>query len=254
MRKRPMKGSSQKVATPEEKVKGQLGLATWGAYYSELDKAMDRLGNTPVKVMEWILRFDQENLGTISEGDWTNRRYELAEFTQYGALGRKSFEKEKVISIPSWSSMAPKSEIPENPNEIQLWYVQQLPGKRAAKELQKITHECLKEHLENGTTSFPLSGATIHTGYDKERDLGFKFILSNNPKTMFGYYLSSFIAQHSGRIRRCAGCPIIFLADRKNQIYHSSQCQSRINMRRKRNTPPDRIGKRGRPPKKAQDN
>ena len=62
------------------------------------------------------------------------------------------------------------------------------------------------------------------------------------------HFLNQLVKRFASSIYRCPNCSKIFLQFRKHQVYCHRTCQSVAAARNYRQTPPDRIGKRGRPP------
>lgn len=79
-------------------------------------------------------------------------------------------------------------------------------------------------------------------------DRGRKYISAKSPLIVFEYHLSDILTKFALLILQCPECKTIFLASRKNKQFCSVRCQSRLNMRKYRGTPLERVGKRGRPP------
>jgi len=67
----------------------------------------------------------------------------------------------------------------------------------------------------------------------------------------FRYILVYLLGHFSKDLRRCPECQKRFLARRYNQVFCGVRCQNRVAARKSRATPPDRVGKRGRPVKAA---
>lgn len=244
------------------------------AYNGELLKAMDRIwgipGQTPEfrsqHLMEWILKFTHTDLETISAGDWSNLRYEIAAFSEYGTPGTGLTSAENIQMGSDWQDLNLTSldELQSNPTYVHIFEFQNLPEKNTVQELQRITLKHIEGLIIKGAAAFPLPQITIHIlnidrlgkteiqlrdGTFKPVEIGWmKYVSASSPRESFIYYLATMLSKYAPRLRRCPGCQTVFLADRKNQEYCSTKCQSRTFMRKLRGTPPERAGKRGRPP------
>lgn len=76
-----------------------------------------------------------------------------------------------------------------------------------------------------------------------------RLIFEDTPDALLVTDVTFFFEGLFRKLRRCPECQKIFLRRRKDKGFCSKPCQVRVAVRRLRNTPPDRIGKRGRPPK-----
>ena len=72
-------------------------------------------------------------------------------------------------------------------------------------------------------------------------------VMADSPEDLFRLAAQEHLIPVMTNVFRCPECQRIFLRGRKDQGFCSKTCQVRVGVRRLRNTPPDRIGKRGRP-------
>lgn len=203
----------------------------------ELHKAYTRIGTSPKAWMQWILKFADCDLGELSAGGWMNLRYEVALFTLVGPP--EAWKIGHFIVAPTqWGYMQSSSQLCV------------LPTSQEVEQCQAITNQHLAQLLQMGSTQFPpFLGTMIISDTTTQVHLG---PLAVSPKTRllsFLQGLACLLAIHAAGIRRCSGCEARFLANRRDQHFCSVRCLSRLNMRKYRGTPPERIGKRGRPPR-----
>ncbi len=202
----------------------------------ELEKASNRIGRTSKAWMRWLLQFAGQDLSTLSTGGWLNLRYEIALFTIVGPaqawkLGRYTFAS---------TGMGPMDGPP--------WYYV-VPTREQVKEFQLETQHYLDELIHTHRATFPVLHAELVVFHDAQLDQGVLAVAPEAIETSFLYGLARLLEIHAPRLRRCTTCGARFLASRRRQRFCSPRCQSVFNMRKYRGTPPERIGKPGRPPK-----
>lgn len=235
-------------------------------------------------VMEWLLKFTQTELNSLSSADWNNLRYDIAAFTAFGSCIDDEYSKvdqDKITSFNYW----PYSDIPiEEASSIDGI----APSKKTVVNLQETSFNHVKNLLRNGRTDFSISHIQVAVSkihlqiktdnpdckedplniyikshkFDKVeknnseyvyteylKDTGLKLITAESPITVFEYHLASMLTKYALRITDCPECKTIYLSNRKDQKFCTTRCQSRNTMRKIRNTPPERMNKRGRPKK-----
>ena len=207
------------------------------AKVEELRKAFQRIGHTPRDRMKWTLKFAQRDLTTLSDGDWLNLAFEVAAFTRFGMLGEPVFTRGSELfgslHDPIWANFLGPVAVPTQ---------EEITGLQASTK-QKITHLAVAK-----ATAVELGNTSLRV-YPFGKFGGIVHVVTELPSGRFNYVLAHLLADHLGRLRRCPECGLLFLADRRNQRYNSVRCQNRAASRRFRATPPERIGKRGRPRK-----
>lgn len=260
---------------------------TWDEFSDEFKKAEYRLRGDPRQsqasrygnVMEWVIRFAQLDLASLSTGDWNNLRYEIICFTKLGKMGDDTIDdtindKIDIKTLANW---------PVTESDVPVSLAKHFPAKDVVAGLQKTVLTHIIQLLEVGRTTFSMAEIGIsvskimyqmkssHKTLDREltteikydkveeiksggflytkyaTDCGHKIISAKTPVTVFEYYLVDMLTTFAPLISRCPECKTIFLASRSNQQFCSTRCLSRLSMRKYRNTPPERIGKPGRP-------
>jgi hypothetical protein len=106
-----------------------------------------------------------------------------------------------------------------------------LEQKRVAlSTLQTVVGEAVLQYLNVGVYSFPqdAAGFTITRGYPS--------VLFSGRSLAAGFYYmaSQLLARYGHRVRICEGCPTILLMGRKDQRFHSKQCQVGTFIRKQR--------------------
>ena len=243
-------------------------------YVNEILKAMERIcgnpGNTPehraTLSMEWILRFAQTNLSTLSEAEWNILRYEVTYFAEHGPYlkGTSETQGSRMSAKFNWISLVSTSDIPEKVTHKEAFELECIASKSGTADIQKIAQRLLDNLIKYGKIEFQVPKIVISltnlnrlgkaSVNEKQIDLGWhKWISADSFKLTFAYYLVELLSQHAHKILQCPAldCQKIFLSGRKDQKYCSIQCQGRTYLREYRSTPRERIGKKGRPKKRG---
>jgi hypothetical protein len=210
----------------------------------ELLNAYDRIGGNSSEVMRWVLSFVHRDLKKISQGDWLNLRYEITAFVRFGPSRIPIDRRRSKIALTEWvSAPAGWADIGSS---------LAFPQDREIRRMQSYASGQLSSLRDEGFAYFNL-------GQTKLRVSNLRGLHGNlSPKldsawAAFKYHLAFLLADHPKRILKCPECNILFLRERRNQLYCSRTHQNRSASRKYRDTPYDRIGKRGRPPKIQQE-
>ena len=123
-------------------------------------------------------------------------------------------------------------------------YPYDLPTEEELHVLQEFVSERLDEIVRTGVTRFPAISLALQVE-KKGHTLG----LVELPDQAFAFVFANLLGDQVKNIRHCPECQKRFLAHRYNQSFCTTKCQNRAAARKYRNTPPDRVGKRGRPRK-----
>lgn len=233
-------------------------------FFSELQKASIRIengvlhgkaGDSPRAAMRWILEFAKKELSSLSEGQWSDLRYEVESLARYG-ITVEGLERSDLTGNEQWP-LEPRNDyenrpgdIPESVTGADAWLLQHLPSQETITALQANVRDMIERILDSERISLPLpSNTEYHVLYVPQEDRGYRYLSVKERPAAFLCNLLPLLEQYIGRIRRCPGCQAVFLADRRDQAFCQTKCQSLVNMRRYRGTTPERYGKRGRPPK-----
>ncbi len=229
--------------------------ARYGQHHRDLEKARLRIGDNPIKAMEWALRFGQEDLSALSEENLRDLRYEIAIFAQVGPQGMER-PLPQGTTTQDWSwRLREKGEVaPWEPAEKEI-ELRRLPPLEALKELHDGIVQHVDELIRTGRTEFPRTSGKLVIQYSDDHDCAVNYFhplmsKEDTRENAFWSFFAHLLTSRAHRIRRCTECRRVFLAGRRNQHYCTVRCQSRVASRKYRNTPPDRVGKRGRPSKK----
>ncbi len=209
-------------------------------YWKEIQKALQRIGETSLDAMTWVLRFVQQEEGALSEGDWTNLQYEIAYLARFGVPQPGSLKGAKFLPSSDWSKHLSEKEIegiPVNITSEQVKNMTERPSKEAVKELRTLSREYVEDLLVNKKAAVKLSGKIIrYVSYDPARDQVDTWT-SGNVQDAFFSTLVDLFALHGNRLNRCLDCKRIFLANRSDQRFCGKKCQSRAGTERFRKSP-----------------
>ena len=195
----------------------------------ELEKARARIGPTPVHEVRWLLGLSGLDLRRSSAGDLLNLLYEFLAFCQ--PLGPRRVK----------------------PGVVQLFG---LPrgglNKKSLVDFREDVNGIFEKILRGDYLQFDPPKVTIALLPPGPRDQHPEWtvdFLSDDPQGVALYRLLQIVQPYAHLVRKCPTCRKRFLADRINQEYCSTRCQTRMAVWNFRGTPRDRRGKRGRPRK-----
>lgn len=225
-------------------------------YQDEIGKAETRIQETPGAAMGWLTWFSQVKLSELSTGQGTDLGYEINLFGDSFLTGPDRFPilPSYGLSVLDWEGnlRCAEEEIPLMMKKLSRneRFPIPLPSHAKVEGLQKKAYRLLNTFLRNDMCRMPLPKIEINIKRFPDTDQLETQLIVNRPLELFTYNISLLVCTHALRIRRCPECIRIFLADRKNQLYCSVRCQTRVATRKYQGISEDRKGKRGRPPKK----
>jgi len=233
--------------------------------------AYRRIGLDLSNWLEWMLRFAALDLTALSPGERLTLSEEVEAFTAlgiYGAWnptnvvgGRNNLGTLAGVDCRSdgWGNPPGHS---SRPTDDDLIYLHTFSLER----LREVSRFLLPDEKE---TRFVYKGGGVKVTdcpvFDHESDCtdvslsnvtyrlekGVIDAIVETPVDAFKFILIYLLGNFHKDITRCAECMKVFIARRYNQAYCSTRCQNRVAARKRRATPPDRVGKRGRPAKAA---
>jgi hypothetical protein len=124
-----------------------------------------------------------------------------------------------------------------------------LPDRKTIITLQKQVRLHLQQLIDEGSTIFDIPPVLFGIATNTDSDDASITEYADSPQAIFIRNLALILSKTAMRLRSCRECLLMFYADRRGTKYCSSRCQSRAGTRRYRNTPPERLGKLGRPRK-----
>jgi hypothetical protein len=249
-------------------------------YFAELEKAAPRTGVSPEEVIGWFLRFSRMKLESLSLGEWLNLTYEIArlgEFQYQPQTRERSWW--PTITVHNWYGMDHTQSLSfSDKNTLKAIHAQlasplmtrttarklskpdispfcsarnacTLPDRNTITTLQDHVRQHLQQLIDDGSTIFKIPPALLGIATNTDSDDASIMEYADSPQAIFEGNLALILSKTAVRLRSCRECHFTFYADRRGKQYCSSRCQSRAGTRRYRNTPPERVGKLGRPPK-----
>jgi hypothetical protein len=231
-------------------------------YFAELGKAGERIVGhglrlTPANeaAVRWALTFASKDLDGFSDGQWSDCRYEVEYFAQLGPFEQGKRHK-TTRTAANWPHSPDPAECVARPGIRQI-EIERLPSKAVVRQLQQgiskdfdaiIRGENIERPLPPGSKERLVMIRESVNGETAKR--AFRYLEVTNLVSVFDHHLFLALEDYADALRRCPGCAKRFLADRSNKDYCDPVCRNRAYMRAKRNVPPERYGKRGRPRQK----
>jgi len=231
-------------------------------YFSEVTKAWERIARlaSPSAVpdeaaLRWALEFASLDLSRCSEGRWSDCRYEVDYVARQGP-----FEPDRTHQRPTTAATWPHSPDPEECEpqlSIRHIEIERLPSKSVVREIQRDTQRFLDSVIAGEEVELTLPSSqerlTVIRGITNGEAFTrlYRFLVLSDLAVAFRHHLLGILAARGQTLRSCLGCSTRFVADRRNKEYCDPLCRNLYYMRRKRNVPPERYGKRGRPHKEA---
>jgi len=220
-----------------------------------------RLGLTRYDVFEWLLRFSQTDLEVLNEKDLKNLFYEVACFVKFKcgeALQANDFVQPNLC-LKNWGGRfySQTDNLQNNHSTASIrhaisvyhdaFFLQpSLPRKEDLQTLQDQTRGALTSLIDRHSLILQQPGSTQYFLRYPQSHTFSSVVLADSPQDLFMIHFLEFLKECGQALSKCPGCLMIFYG-RTNKTYCSLKCQSREATRRFRGTPPDRIGKRGRP-------
>jgi hypothetical protein len=205
-------------------------LVFWAAY----KKAGGRVGNTVSSTMrKWFLKVIRADLNHLSDDCMNKLRWEVAVFTNKTATKERlpDFAVEPIYAWRHIGGMGPLS----------------IPSEETVKLLLQDARRCVEELVDKGKTEYKFSSLeTLTVARTKVGFMQGKVYL-RSPEANFQYALMLLLARYGHRIGRCPCCLNLFYRSRIDKATCGGSCRSTLNGRKRRDTPPERFNKRGRP-------
>ena len=136
------------------------------AYEKAFEKAFHDIGRTPEHILEWLIRFGEKDLRTISKKEWDQLQNELKAFIDIGGieLSGRNLHQALVLLKDSQAYRIQHGLLFLDPISLPM-----------AKKLQSITNTAIKELIEEGMTYLP--------------EITTSSLIGKRPKPRFGSYI-----------------------------------------------------------------
>jgi hypothetical protein len=195
-------------------------------HYKELGLAERRLGQTPIRILQWLVNFANKELEDLNLIDLQKREYEVAHFSIFGLHPRQDVSPFDLLtddrSESGWSQHIGRGLT--------------LPNKADLLELQKEVRQFLDQLIDQQHTTIRLQDLRLNIQAVRFESQGFLDVSCSRIQDAFFYHEVPLFTLYAGRLRRCAesDCKNRFLSMRRQQKFCSTTCQSRVATRRYR--------------------
>jgi hypothetical protein len=177
----------------------------------EWHQGADRMGESSLSVMGWLIDFSKIPFDKLSEGDFQNLSSELYVF----ASGYRGMDHPPIF-------------IAETPAFDML----RRPTKGEAQELQQLVLSHLRNLHTRQTTEFRFDTLKLVVMAERTTSLGSQlFPKTNKFKEAFAYRLAQILGKHGVELGECVECHTIFLATRARHRYCGARCRNRAGIR-----------------------
>ena len=171
----------------------------------------DRMGESSLDVMGWLIEFSKMPFDKLSEGDFQNLSSELYVF----ASGYRDMDHPPIFiaKTPAFDML-------------------RRPTKAEAQELQQLVLTHLKSIHTRQMTEFRFDALKLVVMAERTTSLGSQlFPKTNKLKVAFTYRLAQLLGEHAVELGECVECHTIFLATRARHRYCGARCRNRAGTR-----------------------
>jgi hypothetical protein len=198
------------------------------------EKAFHDIGRKPGKVMEWLIRFGEKDLRTISKKEWDQLQNELKAFIDIGRieLSGRNLHQALVLLKNSQAYRIQHGPLFLDPITLPM-----------AKKLQSITKTAIKELIEEGMTYLPKITTSALIGKRPKPRFGshikglYFFSMCQGGQTgmhdEFIVHLQNLLKEVGLQLEICHSptCRKTFVMYRYDQRYCTKRCRSRVAMK-----------------------
>jgi hypothetical protein len=258
VRKSMLQDREREIAEAQTRYHAELLLA------AQRFEAIQPTASQSERAMRWLLMFSTMDLDKLSEGKWSDLRYEinfLAHVDPSDGSGRQDVPS---MAPEEWRESPDPEELGDAFAITQFEILRRLPSKMTVRRLQKDLCGDLrglvsgKEVTMRGfvmgkEASFELPVKTREFVQVVEGRIdgiqtrwAHRFLALPDPADAFRHHSMVVLGHHGHALAHCPGCSTLFFADRRNKEFCTPACGNRHRMREKRKVRPERFGKRGR--------
>ena len=188
-------------------------------------QALLRIGGTPKRISTWALRWIDQPNSSLTNKDWHALRCEISALSRINIAGRPD----------QWEDAIRASLI--GPAKASDPVVMPLATRDGARRFLSMVSDGVQGLIQGGIAAVgPLRISVWVVRADQDWLKG-ESTLSYQPENIVDeavYKVLLALQACGGRVGRCNACSRLFLADRTNQTYCSTRCQSRVTSRDKR--------------------
>lgn len=206
----------------------------------ENEKAIQRILAYPAGAAGWLLNYIDNDLGHLSDGQWSDLLAEAAIFASGGVIYEGASKKlAPDVNMGLWE--CPMIDlVGKARSERKL-----SPNRGALKDLHNRLNGALRDFFgERSHAEMTLPKITIrllnpvryvaHKIGASESEGAFFEVTAETRNDAFYYHAVMLLASCAGKLKRCEACGRPFVAVRSDQVFCSAPCLSRINQQRYR--------------------
>jgi len=216
----------------------------WLRYKEEERKAVQRIGTGPHSAIEWLLRFIQTDLKSLSEGQWSDLAFEISAFSrgQVPFKTKRSFLKEEIgLSHRMWPTE--KKVASSGLLGRKRYKEDYFPPHKTVERLHSTIGEAIDSYRELSFAAiFPKIELSFEVPNPQMFEIGLNaeekkkrsvlYLNADKLEDTFYFYAALLIAEYGPRIKTCAVCERLFPAVREDQFFCSSKCLNRATQQR----------------------
>jgi len=212
-------------------------------YAEEVQKAIQRIGRGPHSAIEWLLRFAQINLNSLSQGQLSDLAAELSAFARGKVKSKAQGALSRELS-PTHHGLWLSDKMIKNKGLLGGTKRKEefLPPKKTIENLHATIAEAIEWYAVDTahfpsiqlTLSVPNPQKTLVPGLP-ETESKKRSVLYLEGKALedtFYYYAATLLAEYGPRIKSCSVCGTLFAAVRADQFFCSSKCLNRATQQR----------------------
>lgn len=217
----------------------------WARYRDEEQKAIQRIGAGPISSIEWLLRFVQTDLDTLSEGQWSDLLVEVSAFARGHVPFRSTSGLAKEISSAyrRWDTSVSGDNRPPRGNVVKNALI---PLRKTVKELHsevkaamdhcfEVSHEVYLPPIELRLTVSDARFCQNGLSQAEANKRGILIVQAAKLEHTFYYYASLLLTEYLPRIKPCTVCERLYVAIRPDRYFCSARCLNRATQQRFRN-------------------
>jgi len=178
----------------------------------ELLRGYKRIGSTPEKGLDWVLRFCERDISSLSAGDWQNLIYEVAWFSIWGP------------PIPGGVSSSADLQTDSLTSD------KALPTQIMVTAFQKWAKARRDEFIADGQTEIILKPSSkIYVTRDRQTAKAEMILKTDDLEQGFAFSFAQIMRVAGASLNQCPQCGTCFSA-RSNQTYCGPRCQNRVSL------------------------
>ncbi len=192
----------------------------------ELNKGLDRIGNTPAARLDWVLRLVQTDLDDLSTGSRLDLGYEVFTFS----VSNKYLSRSGFLPLNTPKASSSKLDL-ENISPFGFSHYIPFPTIETLKKVQTLTKSALISLTLNNfwvIDAFSIQRVIVWRDEGNNDEMLPVTAADSRLEQAFRLSLLMTLIAEGGRVRYCPRCGKFFRAGRRNQEFCSLTCQTRM--------------------------